>query len=147
VWHLPVDVTDVGTAPARPADVVLLVVGGPTHAFGLSRPATRKSARDQGATAPVEVGLREWLAALPPVDRPVAVATFSTRVAKPRVPGSAARAARKALRRSGYPVELAAEDFWVAGTPGPLLDGETDRARDWGAALGARMATSVPAGG
>lgn len=30
-------------------DVALLVVGGPTHAFGMSRSATRQSAAEQGA--------------------------------------------------------------------------------------------------
>lgn len=146
--HLSVEVSDVGAAPpAVPAEVALLVVGGPTHAFGLSRRSTRQSARDQGARSPIELGLREWLAALPPAGRPVAVATFATRVARPRVPGSAARSARKALRRSGYQPVLAVEDFWVAGTPGPLRDGETHRARQWGEALGACVAASAPAGG
>jgi hypothetical protein len=146
--HLPAEVSDVGATPTRLADdVVLLVVGGPTHAFGLSRPATRRSAHDQGAAASIQVGLREWMAALPRADRPVAVASFATRVSKPRVPGSAARAARKALRRLGYRAQLAAEDFWVVGTPGPLLDGEADRARRWGAALAAQVAASAPAGG
>ena len=146
--HLPVDVRGVSAAvPVVPIDVTLLVVGGPTHAFGMSRRSTRQSARDQGARSPVESGLREWLAALPPASSSVASASFATRVAKPRVPGSAARSARKALRQSGYRPVLAAEDFWVVGTPGPLRDGETDRAREWGAALGARVALSAPAGG
>jgi hypothetical protein len=36
--HVPTEVVEVGAAPARLAeDVDLVVVGGPTHAFGLSR--------------------------------------------------------------------------------------------------------------
>jgi len=146
--RLSVDVSDVGAAPATvSSDVALLVVGGPTHAFGLSRRSTRQSARDQGAREQIEFGLREWLATLPAATRPAAAATFATRVAKPRVPGSAARSARKALRRSGYEPVLAVEDFWVAGTAGPLRDGEIDRARRWGAALAARVTASAPASG
>jgi flavodoxin len=42
---MTVDVTEIGDAPARVApDVDLVVVGGPTHAFGMSRPSTRRPA-------------------------------------------------------------------------------------------------------
>jgi flavodoxin len=44
----PVEVglVEVGEAPATVADVDLLVVGGPTHALGMSRPETRQSATE-----------------------------------------------------------------------------------------------------
>lgn len=32
--------------------------------------------------------------------------------------------------------------FWVKGTPGPLLDGELERARAWGASLASAARTS-----
>ena len=124
-----VDVVEVGTAPAS-VDADLLVVGGPTHAFGLSRESTRKSAVEQGAVVSRGIGIREWLDALPPGRTDVA--TFDTRVRKPRVPGSAARAAERRLRRLGYHAVAPAETFWVGGTPGPLLEGEAERARRWG---------------
>lgn len=57
---------DVSQAPG-PADaaVDLVVVGGPTHAFSLSRGSTRADAISQGAThGKQDVGLREWLARL-----------------------------------------------------------------------------------
>jgi flavorubredoxin len=49
---MDVDVVEVGAAPASPADDVdLLVVGGPTHAFGLTRPSTRQDAARQAGHA------------------------------------------------------------------------------------------------
>jgi hypothetical protein len=132
-------ITDVAHAPRPLADVDLLVVGGPTHAFGLSRPQTRENARRRGARVEAwrSTGLREWLAALDEksVDGVVA-ATFDTRVTRPRLPGSAARAARRQLRHKGASV-LRPSTFWVTATPGPLAAGETDRARRWGGELAA----------
>src|SRR5205085_1582385 len=91
--YLPVDVVEVGTAPeVIPGDVGLLVVGGPTHAFGLSRPDTRRTALGQAGRdlAPARTGLREWLAGLRFTLTGTAVATFDTRISRPRLPGSAA---------------------------------------------------------
>ena len=60
---LPVDVVEVGSAPIEPDDdVVLLVVGGPTHAFGLSRTDTRhEAAARRDGVLPVSsgIGIRE----------------------------------------------------------------------------------------
>lgn len=61
-----VDVVEVGVAPTVIADDVSpLVVGGPTHAFGMSRPSSRRSAAQQADHGVVSrgIGLREWLAA------------------------------------------------------------------------------------
>ena len=64
----------------------LLVVGGPTHAWGMSRPATRKGAVEQSHKPGREValdadapgpGIREWLATLH--DVPHEAAAFDTR--------------------------------------------------------------------
>ena len=91
-----VDVVRVCDAPTAIADdVQLLVVGGPTHAFGLTREGTRLAARDQGAhpSTGVNVGLREWLGGLRPSSTGLAVAAFGTRIKKTGVPGSAARGA------------------------------------------------------
>ena len=49
------------------------------------------------------------------------------------------RAAQKRLRRSGFRTVAPAENFYVAGTPGPLLDGECERARRWGESLAATV--------
>lgn len=133
----PVLTVDVGDAPnPLPGHVDLLVVGGPTHAFSMSRASTRVDAIAQGASADDATrGIREWLGALPPTPH-VTVATFDTRVAKVRhLPGSAARSAsrRVAKRRIGHVV--ATESFWVDGVDGPLLDGEVERASEWARTL------------
>lgn len=143
--HLPTTITEVMMAPTRLGDVDLLVVGAPTHALGLSRRETRMSAAAQGARLRESglVGLREWLARLVAPSRGVAAA-FDTRIKRPRVPGSAARAARRRLRRLGFDTGAKPVSFYVTGTPGPLADGELDRARSWGRQLGA--ATCARAG-
>jgi Flavodoxin domain len=130
-------VIDVASATSELNEFDLLVVGAPTHAFGLSRRQTREDAGRRGAPADAarSHGVREWIST---IDRQsicrTAVATFDTRVRRPRLPGSAGRAARRRLRRLGVSVE-APVSFWVTGTPGPLVDGELDRARRWGEEL------------
>ena len=119
------------------AGVDLVVVGGPTHAFSMTRGSTRRSARDQGAPADIAdgPGLREWIAALSLSEGRPPFATFDTRIRTRGVPGSAARSAERALRRLGLTALVPATSFWVTGTAGPLADGEEDRARQWGTAL------------
>ena len=142
--HMDVDVVEVGTAPTvLGEDVALLVVGAPTHAFGLSRRETRDQAAATGrALASADFGVRDWLGE---VTRPgeMAAATFDTRVDRPRVPGSAARKAERALRRQGFRIVAPAESFRVHGTEGPLVEGESDHARRWGEEIAARVAEPV----
>lgn len=138
----PVTVREVGEAPDTiPPDVGLLLVGGPTHAFGLSRPETRKdaSAETTGPVVSSGRGLREWLETLSPDSGKPPTVTFDTRVEKPHVPGSAAKKARKRLRQKGFPDFDDPHSFWVHGKAGPLADGEVDRARAWGQELGRRL--------
>ncbi|HYN94332.1 MAG TPA: flavodoxin [Pilimelia sp.] len=140
--YLDVTVVEVGAAPTSvPDDVNLLIVGGPTHAFGMTRPDSRRSAVQQagGSTISRGDGIREWISTVELVRREVPVATFDTRVNKPRVPGSAARGAARRLRRRGARLIADPQSFYVTGTPGPLLDGEVDRARHWGATLWAAL--------
>lgn len=135
------EVVDVRSADTRiGAGVDLLVVGGPTHAFGMSRPGTRADAVRQGASGSAEApGIREWLSRLEAAPG-VPVATFDTRVTKVRhLPGSAARAAAKVLRRRGFTQAAATESFYVDDTQGPLVGGELERAEAWGATLAARV--------
>src|SRR6266511_2002337 len=144
--HMRVDAVEVGTAPTGIGDDVgLLVVGGPTHAFGMSRQGTRQDAAKQAKEGLVStgIGIREWLAGL---ERHPGVAAFDTRIGKPRLPGSAARGAEKRLRRLGFRILAPAASFYVEGTLGPLLEGERERARRWGERLGsARGAGRAPA--
>jgi hypothetical protein len=129
--------TDVG-------DLDLLVVGGPTHAFSMSRPSTRRDAHDQGGTVGAEDrGIREWLEALP-AHLEVPVATFDTRVVKVRnLPGSAAKAADKEVRRHHHGRVLDRKSFYVHDSAGPLAEGELDRARKWGAELAAKVGPAL----
>ncbi|MFC3898377.1 flavodoxin family protein [Lentzea rhizosphaerae] len=139
---MAVDVVEVGSAPPVLGDEVeLLVVGGPTHAFSMSRPGTRADAAKQGADAQVAAGtgLREWVDQVGKGSARPAVVAFDTKVKRPRLPGSAARAALTRLRRAGFRALEPAENFYVDGTKGPLVDGELDRARNWGTKCAAEM--------
>ncbi|MCW2760160.1 MAG: hypothetical protein JWR85_361 [Marmoricola sp.] len=135
--EMEVVVREVSEAPSPGSPPVdLIVVGGPTHAFSLSRPSTRADAVKQGATPGKEgTGLRDWLTHLDDGPHVEKVACFDTRVAKARrLPGSAARKAVRLALGHGY-ASAGSESFWVEGTTGPLLPGELDRARDWGQRL------------
>jgi len=140
------DVTDPAAEPTALRHVGLLVVGGPTHAFGMTRPATRADAV-QRATGPVSGrtrGLREWVESVPRQADSRLAATFDTRVTKVKpFPGSAARGAAKVLRRAGFRLLTAPASFYVGDVEGPLDDGELDRAREWGRALGEALAPAA----
>lgn len=126
---------DVMTSDAAPATVDgydLLAVGGPTHAFSMTRASTRADAITS-RHAPLEPsrGIREWLGELARPATAIPAIAFDTRVDKPRLPGSAAKAARHELRSLGFDTSVKPETFRVHGYEGPLLDGEDERARAW----------------
>ena len=123
-----------------PEGADLLVMGGPTHAFSMSRANTRQDAVNQGANADPTIGLREWLEELPEGnDTPFAA--FDTRVDMVRrLPGSAAKSAAKMARKRGYQSLTRPESFYVQDVPGPLLDGEVQRAKVWGVQLAQLLA-------
>jgi len=129
-----VDVLEADAAPLTLDGVSLVVVGAPTHAFGMSRPSTRRSAAEQGAAVPPERGVREWLAELHRPAHEIHAAVFDTRIRKPPLPGSAAGAIGRRLRRLGFTV-LGRISLGVTGTQGPLGEGELERAERWAAAL------------
>jgi hypothetical protein len=129
----------------------LLVVGGPTHVRGLSRPKTRAGAVDQaaqpesgivlepGAAGP---GLREWFSTL--TDPPARAAAFDTRVQmSPLVTGRAAPKIARSLQRSGCQLVAEAESFLVTTKQPTLVAGERDRARAWGETLAANTLTEL----
>jgi hypothetical protein len=100
--RISVEIAEVGGAATTIDDeVALLVIGGPTHAFGMSWPGTRQSAAQQAVHGVMSgrIGLREWLGAIRRGSADVAVATFDTRIDRPHLPGSAARC-REALATS-----------------------------------------------
>lgn len=107
----------------------LLVVGAPTHRHGVD-PAT-------------------WVAlGRIPAERfrELRVAVFDTRYDRSRwLTGSAALEIERALVARGARAIVPAESFFVAGSEGPLEDGELERARRWGARLYERTAVTLPA--
>ncbi|PZF86126.1 flavodoxin family protein [Jiangella anatolica] len=133
---MTVDTVEVGSADDSVDGVDLLVVGGPTHAFGMSRESTRKSAADRGAgtVASKAGGIRDWIATAH--GDGTLFATFDTKADHPHLPGSAAHAARRQLRRRGFRPFAAATSFYVTDLEGPLAAGEVERARRWGQQLG-----------
>jgi hypothetical protein len=146
--EIEVEVADVAAIPST-VGVDLLVVGAPIHAFGLSRPSTRQDAARQGTIRPgaADVGLREYLDVSPMLTG-LAAAAFDTKVNKPFLPGSASRKAHRRLRRLGCRMLRPPESFLVTGTQGPLVDGETERARTWATRLTAALIPDAsPAGG
>jgi hypothetical protein len=124
--------------PLPPLEVVdLLVVGAPTHIHGLSGKRSREGAVDQGAAGEPGIGVRGWIDSLPNGVRGPRVAAFDTRANKPvLLVGSAARGISRRLRERGYLPAAKPQSFFVQGTPGPLEEGELERAADWGRTLG-----------
>jgi hypothetical protein len=139
----PVRVVEVGAfidgpdGGVVPADVTLLVVGGPTHAFGMSRPGSRRDAEKKYGPTISRTGVREWLDGLK-LPKGLAVAAFDTKLSSP-LSGSAARGIAQRLRRLGGVLVLPAQDFYAPGTTG-LIEGQLDGAQAWGAQLATALA-------
>jgi hypothetical protein len=127
-------------------DADLLVVGAPTHAHGLPSSMTRKAIETAAEEAEAKgepldyqptAGIRKLLDRLPEGNG-TAAACFDTRFDKSRIlTGSAAKTMAHKLGRRGYRIVAEPESFFVLDSEGPLKEGELDRARRWGASLGA----------
>ena len=131
------------------ADADLVVAGGPTHAHGMSRAATRKAAV-QAADKPVSPltvepdalgpGLRDWFTSLGHC--PVKAAAFDTRIHGPAaLTGRASKGVARSLRAHGFDVIAEPESFLVTKQD-RLEPGEADRAREWGTKLAASITPS-----
>jgi hypothetical protein len=132
------------------AAVDLLVVGGPTHALGLSTRATRwlhaqywgdpvaprRHRRPYGRPGDA-ASVRGWLLSLPPCRATVAAA-FDTRMPG-RLTGGAAPGIARRLRARGYRTPTGPEPFLVTRITGPLRPGEAGRAEAWGRLLAKRL--------
>ena len=117
-------------------DVDLLVVGAPTHIHGLSSRRSREGALTQGAHGEPGIGVHGWIDALPDGAVGPRAAPFDTRAHMPALlVGSAARGIARRLRDHGYRLAIEPQSFFVKGTPGPLEEGELDRASEWGRTL------------
>lgn len=120
----------------------LLVVGGPTHAHSMTRPSTRQSAADQAAKAGSRLalqpgatnpGLREWFDELGGIH--TRAAAFDTRLdAPPMFTGHAHSRIERMLHRHGAYRVAEAESF-VVDKHNHLVDGELQRAEQWGHTL------------
>ncbi|MFB3739145.1 MAG: flavodoxin domain-containing protein [Candidatus Velamenicoccus archaeovorus] len=124
----------------------LLVVGGPTHTHGMSKPDTRRQAAEDAKNAfaerTVEPGLPDWLDRLPRGTGQLAAA-FDTRIDKPAIlTGSAAKHIAKRLRAHGYRALGDPESFFVT-MRNELAEGETGHAATWGASLARRATESA----
>jgi hypothetical protein len=132
----------------RTADLV--VVGGPTHVHGMSRPSTRKAAMQAVEKQPEleldpdapGVGLREWLAALPQYS--TKAAAFDTRIDAPAfLTGRASKGIARRLRKHGFELIVEPESFLVT-KDNVLVEGEADHARRWAETLASHVSTPVP---
>jgi hypothetical protein len=120
----------------------LVVMGGPTHAHGMSRAGTRRAAiadaNKPGTALPVDPhadgpGIRDLLESIKTLD--ARAAAFDTRVPMPAwLSGRAAKGIARELQRRGALVVATSESFLVT-KENCLVAGEADRARQWGAQL------------
>jgi flavodoxin len=136
-----VSVVPVASADARILDGAdLVVVGGPTHTHGMSRPGTRKMAGKRAGKPGSDVelvpgavsgqGVRQWLASLGRLE--AAGAAFDTRLqGLPAFTGRASKPIRRHLARHGARIAAPPESFLVEGLTGGLAEGELERARAW----------------
>jgi flavodoxin-like protein len=143
-----VDVVPVDKADRRLLqDADLLVVGGPTHAHGMSRPSSREAAvvgaHKPGSDLSLDpdaegTGLREWFISLPKLH--ARAAAFDTRVnIAPMLSGRASKGIGRSLRQHGMRLAVEPESFLVTKTS-HLEPHEQSRAEAWGRRLGARLA-------
>jgi len=152
---LQLEGVDTGLVEARSAptrlssDLDLLVVGGPTHAFSMSRSSTRADAVGRGAAHErAELGIREWLGSLQlAAGRRPGLAAFDTRVTRVRrIPQAAGPSASRLGRHRGLQRFARPMGFLVEDTKGPLVEHELEHAVAWGRSLGVALVNRAAAG-
>ncbi len=125
----------------------LVIVGGPTHAHGMTSASSRKGALDAAekpdsglaldpdAAGP---GLRDWFKTLSRV-KDGRAAAYDTRFNAPAVlTGRASRGIASRLRDHGFHLVADPESFLV-DKRNELVAGEGERARAWGVQLGTAL--------
>lgn len=132
--------------PVETTGLDLLVVGGPTHAHGMSSGATRKAAatdkKNRYPDPTVSPGLRSWVKELPDANGRLAAA-FDTRFDRSVVlTGSAARGLARRLQAKGYSLVLPPESFLVS-PDNLLLEDQSDHAVRWAADLAAAAREAI----
>ena len=142
---LPVETVEVADAPEDiGADIDLLVVGGPTHAHGMSSPGSRASAAERAPIVSQRIGIREWLDHAKAQVFDIHAAAFDTRINGMAIfTGSAAKGYAKGLRSAGFRVDWPPQSFLVhartAFGDDALLAGQLDEARAWGRAIASKV--------
>ena len=135
-----VTVTSVeGATPELIGSADLVVVGGPTHAHGMTRASSRQAAVEAAAKedSDLEVdpdaegpGLREWFDGLGRFD--TRAAAFDTRFDMAAIlTGQASKGIRRQLKHHGFDVVAEPESFFVTRPDQHLAPHEEDRARTW----------------
>jgi hypothetical protein len=127
---------------------VVEVVGGPTHAHGMSHDRSRHDAAarvDRPVVSPT-IGIREWLERLE-AGPDVVVATFDTRIDMPAIlTGSAAKSAAGVLRHRRARL-VGTASFVLDGATGEPFDrvapAELERARAWGRTLAEHLPVTI----
>ncbi|MFN0092739.1 MAG: flavodoxin family protein, partial [Acidimicrobiales bacterium] len=135
---VPVD--EAGEETVAAAD--LLVVGGPTHAHGLSSHASREAAVEAAHAPETELvldddaegpGLRDWFNTLG--RHSGRAAAFDTRLGAPAVlTGRASKGIARRLRHHGFELVAEPESFLVT-KENHLEDDQAARAEAWGTTL------------
>jgi flavodoxin len=133
----PEDVQVVKAGEARPeqlAGLSLLVVGSATQKFNPLGATTRflKSIPKNGL-AGIKVAAFDTRFTVSEVERVRILAFFV------RIFGYAAEPIAKRLQKAGGELSVPAQGFYVSGTKGPLLEGELERAADWGRHIAAML--------
>jgi Flavodoxin len=152
---LRTEAVDVTVVPVSAADGALangadlLVVGGPTHAHGMTRASTRKAAVDAATKAESRLavdpaahgpGVREWLGSLSKLD--VRAAAFDTRIHAPALlTGRASKGIARTLRRRGCRLVASPQSYLVT-KDSRLEPDERGCAWRWGASLGVQLSAS-----
>ena len=160
--HLIADAIGEGFATVAEVDVVpvakaarelveradLVVIGGPTHAHGMSREQTRQSAIETahkpGSDLALDpdaegAGLREWFSTLGSVT--AKAAAFDTRVDAPAlITGRASKGISRQLRRHGFH-EIAEPMSFLVTKTNKLAVGQLAAAGKWAELLTGTMAT------
>ena len=135
-----------GVVPDDVAGADLLIVGGPTHAHGLSNDASRQSAMRDGHNSFDEPtmgpGLRGWMDTLPD-GASRAAAAFDTRIggAPTWLTGSAAKHVAERLDAHEYRLVSEPESFLVT-RHNELVEGEVERATTWGSGVASSIRVS-----
>ena len=132
-----------GDTPALTTDQVtpevlagadLIVVGAPIIAFSLASNTSRTNiVNDAKAPRPADAShplLRSWLEGLP--EGSGRFAAFETGY---KWSPAATKRISRGMEAAGYTQAAKPERFLVAGSYGPMKDGEIERARAWGATL------------